>query len=122
MPLGDDPSDLSPWIERGVGILENHLQILAVGSQVFALKTGDIEIFKVDVAAVRIKKAHDAAADRRLAGAGFTYQTEGFTAANLQRHFIDRMHTNCMTVTRSAISATTPKSWVMSSTPMCLAF
>ncbi len=53
--LGDDLSNLTPWIERCVGVLEDHLQVLAVGSQSFTLKTGYIEIIEVYVSAVQIQ-------------------------------------------------------------------
>ena len=80
--LGDDLADRHARIERGVGILEDHLHLLAHGDQLargraVAMSTPSKRISPRG----RIVEAQHEAAEGRLAAAGLADQAERLAAA-----------------------------------------
>src|SRR5690606_9441992 len=87
-PLGDDLADLLARIQRGVGILEDHLDVPPLGAQRLALEAGEIERAEADVAAVAVEQADETAADGRLTGAALADQAQGLATPDLEGHVL----------------------------------
>ena len=61
--------DGHPRVQRGVGVLKDHLHPLAVGQHGALVHRRDVRAVEQDLAAGRLVEAHQRAADRRLAAA-----------------------------------------------------
>src|SRR5688572_22093545 len=87
--LGDDLLDPHAWIQRRVGILEDHLYPPADTLQLSRVRAKDIFTVKQRLAGARLLQAHQGARDRRLAAAALTDQPQRFTFVNREIDAID---------------------------------
>ena len=60
-----------PRIERGLRILEDHLDARAQGTHTRLIEAADLDAVELDAARGRLKQPDQQAAERGLAGAGF---------------------------------------------------
>src|SRR4051794_17156555 len=87
--LGDDVADGHPRIERGVGILEDDLELPADLAQLLTLEPRQLLAAKTHRAGRRLEQLEDAVAGGRLAGPRLTHETERFPLADLERDVVD---------------------------------
>ena len=89
--LTDDIAHLGPFVQRGHGVLEDHLDppgdLLIQGLGDAAV---DLLAVKQDFAAGGGVDADDGTADGGLTGAGLAHQTEGFTLIDVEGDLIHR--------------------------------
>ena len=90
--LADDVAHLHAGIERGIGILEDHLGLGTKRLQLPGLQRGDLAAVQPDAAAGRFDQAQDHLPERRLAGPGLTDQTERLPSVDLEIDVVDRAH------------------------------
>src|SRR5262245_53921670 len=77
------------WIQRCVGILEDHLYPPADNLQLSRVSAKDVFTVKQRLAGARLLKAHQGARDRRLAAAALADQPQRFTFVNRKIDPID---------------------------------
>src|SRR5262245_18801159 len=82
--LGDDVANAPARIERGVGILDDHLQNFAERPQPGARQLRYIATLEQDRSPVGSFEANDAACERRLARARLTDQRQGTALADFE--------------------------------------
>src|SRR4029077_12200648 len=90
--LADDGADVHAWVQRGVRVLEDDLDVAAQGAQRLATQRAYVPAFKDDVARGRLDQAQHAAAGGRFAAAGFADQAERLAGINVEVDAIDRLH------------------------------
>src|SRR6202011_169212 len=71
-----------PWIERAVGVLENHLDTAVVVAPLRALEAQYVESVILDAPRSRAMEANQAAGKGRLAAAGFADDSQSFAASD----------------------------------------
>ena len=76
--LPHDAAGPDPWIERGIGILENNLHLAPLKAQFLALQGADIHIAQADPSPGNMHQPHNRERGGGLAGTAFAHQTEGF--------------------------------------------
>ena len=84
--------DRHAWIERAVGVLENHLKFAPPRTQRCPAHLCDVLAFKQHAACRRLNQPDDGAAERRLAAAAFADQPERFTRRDAEAHVVHRLH------------------------------
>ncbi|KAG1599792.1 hypothetical protein G6F46_014069 [Rhizopus delemar] len=77
-------------VQRRIGILEDHLHVLAVGRQSVPVQLGGVFAAQQDPAGRRGKQAHQRAGQCGFPAAGFAAQPEGFAGGELERHAVHR--------------------------------
>ena len=87
--LGDDVLGAHARIERRVGVLEDDLQVLAVGTHVGAGELVDARTVEMDFAGRRLDQLEDQLAGGRLAAAGFAHQAQRFAGPDGERYAVD---------------------------------
>ena len=90
--LADDLAHGHAWVERAVGVLENHLELAATGAQRFTAQLRDVLALEKDAPRRRLKEPDDGAAQRGLATAAFAHEPERFAGSELQAHVIHGLH------------------------------
>jgi hypothetical protein len=90
--LTDDFSDREPWIERGVGILEHHLQVPPQWPQPAIIQARELGAVQLDAARGRLLQPHEQPGHRGLAAAGFPDQAEAPAGLEIQADAADRVH------------------------------
>ena len=86
--LADDLFDRHTGIQRGIGILENHLHLGAVLDHV--LICDQISVV-VDLAAGGLVETQKRTADSSLAAAGLAYKSESLTGLNAEVHSVNSL-------------------------------
>ena len=76
-------------VERFHGVLEDHLQLTAVGLQLALGKGREIDAFEQDLAARRLIKPHDAFSQCGFAAARFADEPERLAGLQGQRNAVD---------------------------------
>ena len=71
--FADSGADGHPRVQRGERVLEDDLHVPAHFTQVPSAEAADIDAVEPDVATGRLDQPEDAAAERRLAAAGFSH-------------------------------------------------
>ena len=84
--LADPPAR----IERGVGILEDDLQLAAQHPQTRLARRDHVLALEDDLTRVGLDQAQRGAPGRRLAAAGFADQAEGLAVAHAERDAVER--------------------------------
>ena len=87
-PVSDDPADALARIERGIGVLEDHLDLATKRPQRLAALGQEIDLAEPDRACIRRQQTHQALADGRLAGAGFPDDAERLAAAQREADIV----------------------------------
>ena len=88
--LADRIADLQARIERGVGVLKDHLDAPPHGHQIAAARPRDVDAVDPNLALGRLEQADDGAPEGRLAAAGFADQAERPAGLDPQGHAVDR--------------------------------
>ena len=76
-------------VERGVGVLKDHLHLTPPAQQRFALEAGDITPGKFDTAAAGGQQAQQGAAEGRLAAARFANQPHALALAHFKADAVE---------------------------------
>ena len=76
-PLADDVGDGHAGVQGGVGVLEDHLDVLGELLALLALQVRHVLALKEDLAVRGLVQADDGAAERGLSAAGLADQAEG---------------------------------------------
>src|SRR5439155_21197200 len=83
-------ADGHPRVERGIGILEYHLNLPAQGAALAPPAEMDVLAAKVNVALVGQAEADDEAAERALAASRLAHQAEGLAGLDGEGNVADR--------------------------------
>src|SRR4029079_3453166 len=89
--LADDRTDIHARIERGIGVLEDDLDVAAQQAKLVRRQLPDILAFKMDVARGLTRQAKPAASGGRFAAAGCADQPQGLAAVDVKVHAVDRV-------------------------------
>lgn len=89
--LPDDLAHRHTGIQRGIGVLEDHLHIAPEVLHFAAGEFGDILAHELDLALGGLIDLHQGAAQGALAAAGFTYQAKGLVFHHLKGDIVDRL-------------------------------
>lgn len=89
--LADGVHNGHPGVQRGVGILEDHLHPLPEGQQLLALQMADVRSVKEDLACGGLIKTGDGTAQGALSAAGLAYQAECLMPVNVQVDLVYRL-------------------------------
>ena len=87
--LTDGVSNLQPWIERTVWILENHLDFLPQRGEFRRIKLGQVLTLENNLALGGFFQLKNTASGGGLAAAGFSHQPQGFTSFDAE---VDAIH------------------------------
>src|SRR4029079_3783596 len=87
--LADAVADRRSWVERRVRILEDDLHPPPVRLELRAGQLRDVLALDEDLAAVRLCRAKQDAADRRLPAARLTDQADGLAAVDREADAVD---------------------------------
>jgi len=87
--LGDDRGHPLPWIERGVGILEHHLEPPPPRPQLAPFEPGQILAGEDDAAGRGLDQPHSAAAESRFAAPRLAHQGQTFACCHFQVHPVE---------------------------------
>src|SRR2546429_1870425 len=90
--LGDERPDCITRIQRGKGVLENHLHALPCQSQFLTAHSSQILIAKQNLPSRRFIQSHDGTANGRFPGTTFAYQPQGLSALDAETDAVDRTH------------------------------
>ncbi len=95
--LADDIQQGHARIERGEGILKDHLHLVAQRLELVAPQAGNIQHrlafgLEEDFSSGWGQRAQDAARGGGLAAAAFAYQGKGFTLVDIKSHIVHRPH------------------------------
>ena len=88
--LGEGRKNGHPRVERGVRVLENHLEIQPPLPDFRCRKSGQVFPIQNDGAGARRDELHDRAGKSRFPTAGLAHQTEDFTLFQTKRHAVHR--------------------------------
>jgi hypothetical protein len=77
-------------VERSVGVLKDHLQILSLVAHGVFWKMCEIFTVIKHAAAGRLGQTKDRAAERRFAAAGLAYEPQRLALFDIKRHAVDR--------------------------------
>ena len=87
--LADDVAGALPRVERGERVLEDDLQLPAVGPELLLAEARDVVAVELDGAGGRLDQAHDGAAHRGLAAAALADQPQRLARADREAHAVD---------------------------------
>src|SRR5262245_361269 len=87
--LGDNVLGAHAWIERGVGILEYHLQAVAALPHGATAEAVDAFTVEVDLAGRWLDQLQDHFAGRRFPATRFADETQGFARSERKRDAVD---------------------------------
>jgi len=90
--LADDVQHAHARIQRGIGVLENHLHAGAQGTQRRLPHARDLLSVHYDLAAGRVFQPKNGAAQGCLAGSRFSDQCQRFATLNVDVHAVYRAH------------------------------
>ena len=88
--FGDCLTHREPRIQRAERILEHHLDAPPIGPQCFVAQGAQVDPVEDHLALLRAHQLHDGAAQRGLAAAALTDQTERFALGDGEAHAVDR--------------------------------
>jgi hypothetical protein len=86
--FGNDFADAHARVQRGVGILEDHLRLPARGAQFRSAEREQVAPFELDFATVRLGEPEEHARESSLAAAAFADDSEGLAARDIETHAI----------------------------------
>ena len=88
--LGQSTADSEAWIERGIGVLEDHLHMPAQRPQLAPAERREVQAHEPNAPAGRGIQPQERAAERRLATAALADQTERLVPPDGQADSIHR--------------------------------
>ena len=77
------------WVERAVGILEDHLHAAAQGTQLRLRRVRDVDAVEPDLAGVGFDQANDHPGERRLPATALADDAERLARPQAQRRVLD---------------------------------
>src|SRR5258708_3523724 len=83
--------DREARIERGVAVLEDHLNFAAVGDEIERVRADNFAI-EQELARIGRDDLHDEACERGLAAAGLTDDAKRLALGDVEAHAVDGMH------------------------------
>ena len=86
--LADDVLDSHTGVQGRVGVLEDHLHLLAQGPDVLARDLFALELEGTSGGLVQVQECPS---DGRLAAAGLTDEAQGLTGFDVERNTVDRL-------------------------------
>ena len=86
--LGDDAGDGHPGVQRGVGVLEDHLHFAPPGLNGLFVQRRDVGAPVEDLPPGGPVQPHQRPPDGGLAAAGFAHQAEGLAGVQLEGHVV----------------------------------
>src|SRR5262249_39932075 len=89
--LADDVAGRHPRIERGIGVLVDHLHLTAVGQHSVLVETGDVLAANPDSPGSRLEQFEDGPSSRRLAATALADEPQRLAAADVKRDAVDRI-------------------------------
>ena len=89
--LTDELADCLARVQRGEGVLEDHLHLLAQGAHFFAGIVGDVLTVEENTAGGRLNELEDGAPGGGLAAAGFAHDAEGLALLNGKADTVNRV-------------------------------
>src|SRR5208282_6462279 len=89
--LADDVADSEARVERGVGVLEHHLELAPVGPHLAARQRIDALAVDADLARGRVEQFEDRLARGRLAAPALADEAQGLTRADVEGDAVDRV-------------------------------
>src|SRR5262249_14255533 len=90
--VADDRADAPAWIERAVGVLEDHLHPEPVGPQLAPRQRRDVVAVEDDASRREVVEPGDAAVERRLAATGLADQAERLASADVEADAVHGVH------------------------------
>src|SRR6266567_1002930 len=90
--FADDVADGHARIQRGVWILEDHLDLLPGAAQLLAVDAGEIDVLEVDMSRGCCQELNDHPSECRLAAAGFADQAERLAGLDGKADAVNRVH------------------------------
>ena len=90
--LADDVADLEARVERGVGVLEDDLELAPIGPHLVARQAVDALAVDADLARGRVDQLEDRLAGGRLAAAALADEAQGLALGDVERDAVDRVH------------------------------
>src|SRR6516225_5673896 len=90
--LADDVVDFEAWVERGVRVLEDDLQLAPIGPHLTAGQPVDALAPDADLARGRIDQFEDRLAGGRLAAAALADEAQSLALSDVERDSIDGVH------------------------------
>ena len=90
--LGDDLAHGHPRVQRGVGVLEDDLDLAADGTHLLAAVVRDVLAVEDDPTRGRLEQLHDRAAERRLAATRLPDDSERLAPKNREIDAVHRLH------------------------------
>src|SRR4029453_1944421 len=100
--LAHDPRDAVARVERGKGVLEDHLHPPAHLPQLSLALVGDVLAVKEDPARRRLVEAQDGAADGRLPAPGLADEAERLAPLDFQRDVVHRLDVTDVAIEENA--------------------
>ena len=87
--LGDDVADRHARVQRGVGVLEDHLQVAAHLAHLATVELRQVLALEDHLAGGRLVELQDGATGRGLAATGLAHQTERLTLLDVEGDAVD---------------------------------
>lgn len=87
--FGNNLPDSHAWVQRAIGILENHLNSFAVGAELGIGKMRYIGVFEFDLASGRLNEPDNRPAKGGFARAAFADQAQGFAGGECEGDAFD---------------------------------
>ena len=88
--FGEGRKNGHPWVERGVRVLENHLEIQSPLTDFRCRESRQVFPIQNDGAGARWDELHDRAGKSRFPTTGLAHQTEDFALFQTERHAVHR--------------------------------
>ena len=85
----DDSADRVTWVEGRERILEDHLDLAAVGLHLARFEAGDIATVEADLSGSRLEQLADDTTGGRLAATGLPHKAESLTLRDIEAHAVD---------------------------------
>ena len=89
--LADDVADAQARVQRGVGVLEDDLQLAAPGPHLLAREAVDALAVDADLARSRVDQLQDRFPRGRLAATALADQTQRLALGDVEGDAVDRM-------------------------------
>src|SRR2546428_12777787 len=87
--LANRIADSDAWVQAGIRILEDDLQLAAIAIHVALPQTGQLDVAVVHLSSAGFEQAQDEPSRGRLATAALPLQPQRFPRHDLEAHVID---------------------------------
>jgi hypothetical protein len=87
--VADDLPHPLAWVERRIGVLEDHLDLAADRAEALPREPDQLLAAELDRARRRLEQLDDGSAERRLAAAGLAHEAEGLALVEGEADVVD---------------------------------